>query len=86
MATSIASFSGEEGGNFLVQMISTCLTTRRRWGEGGRHPVVARRLRIEPVPFLFVLWPCLYLSAHSGDEDYGCHAGEEQDKPHYHTG
>jgi hypothetical protein len=32
------------------------------------------------------LWPCLYLSAHSGDEDYGRHAGEEQDKSHYHTG
>jgi hypothetical protein len=32
------------------------------------------------------LWPRLYLSSHSGDEDYGCHAGEEQDKPHYHTG
>jgi hypothetical protein len=35
---------------------------------------------------LLVPVPCHYLSAHSGDEDYGRHAGEEQDKPHYHTG
>ncbi len=27
---------GEEGVNFLVEMISTCLATH---GEGGRHPV-----------------------------------------------
>ncbi len=31
--------SGEEGGNFLVQLISTCLPSRRGEG-GGRHPVV----------------------------------------------
>jgi hypothetical protein len=38
------------------------------------------------VSSLLVPVTCIYLSAHSGDEDYGCHAGEEQDKSHYHTG
>jgi hypothetical protein len=30
--------SGEEGGNFLVQIISTCLLSRRKKWGGGRHP------------------------------------------------
>jgi hypothetical protein len=28
---------GEEGVNFLIQMISTCLPSRRGRGDGGRH-------------------------------------------------
>jgi hypothetical protein len=30
----------EEGGDFLVQIISTCLRCALRRGGGGRHPVV----------------------------------------------
>ncbi len=40
LAVSLAYPSGEEGGNFLVQMISTDLLSRRVRGAGGRHPVV----------------------------------------------
>ncbi len=31
------------GGNFLVQMISTCLPSSRGMGGGGRHPVTGGR-------------------------------------------
>jgi hypothetical protein len=38
---SLAYPSGEEGGNFLVQMISTCFSrVEEGGGVGGRHPVV----------------------------------------------
>jgi len=39
LAESLAYPSGEEAGNFLVQMISTCLPSCRGRGDGGRHPV-----------------------------------------------
>jgi hypothetical protein len=33
--------SGEEGGNFLIQQIFTCLTTRRgEWGGASQQPMV----------------------------------------------
>jgi hypothetical protein len=38
LSVSLAYPNGEEGGNFIVQMISSCLPSRR--GGGGRHPVV----------------------------------------------
>jgi hypothetical protein len=38
---------GEEGGNFLVKMISNCLPSRRGRGGGGRHPLIKPyRLRV----------------------------------------
>jgi hypothetical protein len=37
---SLAYPSGDEGSNFLVQMISTCFRYAYRWRRGGRHPVV----------------------------------------------
>ncbi len=43
LAVSLAYPSGEEGGSFLVQMISTCLPSRRGRGRRGRHPVVLAR-------------------------------------------
>jgi hypothetical protein len=47
LAISLAYLSGEEGGNFLVQVISTCLRYKYRKGGGGRHPVSAVRRRRE---------------------------------------
>jgi hypothetical protein len=43
LAESLAYPSEEEGGNFLVQMISTCLPSRRGMGVGGRHTVAQMR-------------------------------------------
>ncbi len=37
LAVSLAYSGGEEGGNFLVQMMSTCLPSRSRRRGGGRH-------------------------------------------------
>ncbi len=42
LTTALAYSSGEEGDNFLVQMISTCHPSRKGRG-GGRHPVVLTR-------------------------------------------
>jgi hypothetical protein len=39
LAKSLAYPSGEEGCNFLVQMIFTCLRYTLRTGEGSRRPV-----------------------------------------------
>ncbi len=43
LAESLAYPSMEEGSNFLIQMISTCLPSRRGRGAGGQHPVVKLR-------------------------------------------
>jgi hypothetical protein len=43
MAISLAYSSGEEGGNFLVQMIFTCRPYVWRKGGRGRHPVGQQR-------------------------------------------
>jgi hypothetical protein len=37
----LSQLGGEEGVNFLIQVISTCLHSRKGRGDGGRHPVVA---------------------------------------------
>ncbi len=40
LAISLAYPNREEGGNFLVKLISTCFPSRIGMGAGGRHPVV----------------------------------------------
>jgi hypothetical protein len=54
LAVSLAYPSGEKGGKFLVQMISTWLrNTTGKGGGGGQHPVVMIYFRsnIENYPF-----------------------------------